>query len=78
LAAALCAITIALLALAAAGAWRHLGSPPVRLWCAVARALLLLSGGPDGDARRRAPLVPIFALLAASLVRPASPDERRS
>jgi hypothetical protein len=64
-------ITMCYAGLFALGAWRGRRSPPVLLAGALALGILALSGGPDGDSRRRAPLVPIMCVAASALfVRP--------
>jgi hypothetical protein len=59
--------TLLYVGLFAAGAWRGRHSPAVALACAMALAILALSGGPDGDSRRRAPLVPLMCVVAGPL-----------
>jgi 4-amino-4-deoxy-L-arabinose transferase-like glycosyltransferase len=68
LAVPLFAVTLVYVALFCAGAWAGRTSPPVVLACLVAAVMLAASGGPDGDSRRRAPLVPLMCVVGASLL----------
>lgn len=51
-----------------AGAWTGRSSPLIILPCVMAVCLLLCSGGPDGDSRRRAPLIPLMCVVASPLL----------
>ena len=51
-----------------AGAWWGRRSPPVILVSLVVAVILAGSGGPDGDSRRRAPLVPLMCVVAAPVL----------
>jgi 4-amino-4-deoxy-L-arabinose transferase-like glycosyltransferase len=65
-------VNLIYLALAIRGAiagW-HAGQKPAVVLCAIVVAyFLLLSGGPDGDSRRRMPMVPAVCVLAVLGVR---------
>jgi 4-amino-4-deoxy-L-arabinose transferase-like glycosyltransferase len=71
--AAMFVVTLIYVGLFVLGAWWGRRSPAILLAGALALGILALSGGPDGDSRRRAPLVPIMCVAAtAVLLRPAS------
>ena len=61
-------VTVVYVAVFGAGAWAGRTSPPVVLACLLAAVMLAASGGPDGDSRRRAPLVPLLCVVAAPLL----------
>ena len=63
----LVAANIFYLTRAAGGAWRGRALAWVRLAVLVVLYFLALSGGPQGDSRRRAPMMPAICLLAATL-----------
>jgi hypothetical protein len=61
---------LAYLAMFLAGARAHWSSPGVRLACFLVLYFVLLSGGPDGDSRRRVPFVPVVCVVAATILSP--------
>jgi hypothetical protein len=61
-------IALLYIGLLLSGAWAGRSSPLVLLPCLIAGALLLGSGGPDGESRRRAPLSPLIAVIAAPML----------
>lgn len=61
---------LAYLATFLAGARTHWASPGVRLACFLVLYFVLLSGGPDGDSRRRVPFVPVVCVVAATISSP--------
>ena len=67
-------VTVVLLPLAllylvlfAAGLWAGRTNPLIILTGIIAATLLLCSGGPDGDSRRRAPLAPLVSVVVAPM-----------
>jgi 4-amino-4-deoxy-L-arabinose transferase-like glycosyltransferase len=58
------------LSLAVLGFWRHRHDPYMQLAAGVAVYFLVLSGGPDADSRRRAPLLPALCLLGGRVCFP--------
>lgn len=62
------ATTLIYIVLFARGLLRHWRRPVVQLAGVVTIVLLLLSGGPDADSRRRVPVVPAMCLVAAMAI----------
>jgi 4-amino-4-deoxy-L-arabinose transferase-like glycosyltransferase len=63
-------LNLAYLAMFVIGARRHWSSAGVRLACVLVVYFVVLSGGPDGDSRRRVPFVPVVCVIAATLLSP--------
>lgn len=60
-------INVCYLTACVTGAWKRWSHPAVRLACALMTYFVVFSGGPDGDSRRRVPLIPLMCVVAAAM-----------